>query len=477
MCGRVQRFSWLLLLASPLLLAAPLVRSLQRAPLERGGSLAAAAEALADMWWDYFRWMVTASGPTFIKLMQWAASRPDLFPEALCSRLANVHELVQVHPWSHTEATLSKALGAGWRQFIDVQPQPIGSGCIATVYRGRLLSAPPTQPSQQRVGWLRWLRRRRSGESKTEGTEVAIKVVHPHVRREVIDDLDLLCGLAALLRPLPFVSFLSPSDLVATFASSMLAQLDMRTEAANLQRFRVNFAAERSLRNRVYFPEPIEPFVAEEVLVETFVDGRPVRDYLAADAAVRAEISRLGVQSIMKMIFLDNFLHMDLHPGNVMVCAEPSAGGRPERITLAFLDAGMVTELSRTDHQHLAGILGAIFNYDGTQAAKLMLDNTVAHASEGSPFAQPDLVRFLAGVELICNDAREHGDQFMDSMSEYLARMSALACACHVKLNAAFLSVALSMKLMEGFHVALQASNNLQELGRPILRKAHVLKD
>ena len=32
------------------------------------------------------------------------------------------------------------------------------------------------------------------------------------------------------------------------------------------------------------------------------------------------------------------------------------------------------------------------------------------------------------------------------------------------------------MKLMEGFHVSLGASDNLQELGRPILLKAGVLR-
>ena len=53
--------------------------------------------------------------------------------------------------------------------------------------------------------------------------------------------------------------------------------------------------------------------------------------------------------------------------------------------------------------------------------------------------------------------------------------MSSLACECRVKLNAAFLTVALSMKLMEGMHVGLRCSDNLQELGRPILLKAGVL--
>uniref|UniRef100_A0A7S4B881 ABC1 atypical kinase-like domain-containing protein n=1 Tax=Chrysotila carterae TaxID=13221 RepID=A0A7S4B881_CHRCT len=471
----VSRTTYLTLLISPLALTGPILHVLDRFVDSEATLAGRTLHALLNTWWDYFRWTVTASGPTFIKLAQWAAARPDLFPEALCSRLADVHELVQVHDWSHTEATLDKALGDGWRDFIEVSPKPIGSGCIATVYRGKLLERPSPPPPKWRQ-WLRWLQGRRKPDPLAKGADVAIKVVHPHVRQEVLDDLLLLGAMASMLKPLHFLSFLSPKELVDTFASCMLAQLDLRHEAHNLQRFRVNFSKEKSLRNKVHFPEPIMPFVAEEVLVESFVHGRPVKDFLQSDLETREEISRLGVQSIMKMIFLDNFLHMDLHPGNVMVCSRSNARGKDD-VTLAFLDAGMVTELSPKDHEHLAGILGAMFNYDGQLAGKLMVDNTVTNNSLKDNYAQPDLGRFLKGVQVICEDARDHGDQFMDRMSEYLGRMSTLACSCQVKLNAAFLSVALSMKLMEGFHVALHASNNLQELGRPILIKASVLRD
>ena len=79
----------------------------------------------------------------------------------------------------------------------------------------------------------------------------------------------------------------------------------------------------------------------------------------------------------MKMIFLDNFLHMDLHPGNVMVVSRPNGRGN-DVFTLAFIDAGMVTELSPVDHKHLSGILGAMFRFNGPEAARLMVENQLA---------------------------------------------------------------------------------------------------
>ena len=85
--------------------------------------------------------------------------------------------------------------------------------------------------------------------------------------------------------------------VLISHAQAMMMQLDLRIEAANLNRFRSNFASERSLRERVCFPEPIQPFVAEAVLVETYVHGRPVKEYADADIDTRTELSRVGVQA------------------------------------------------------------------------------------------------------------------------------------------------------------------------------------
>ena len=82
-----RRAGWLLMLISPLALTAPAILLAHRC----FGSSA----AVLDAWWDYFAWAMQTSGPTFVKLMQWAAARPDLFPHALVTRLAHVHEQVR----------------------------------------------------------------------------------------------------------------------------------------------------------------------------------------------------------------------------------------------------------------------------------------------------------------------------------------------------------------------------------------------
>lgn len=132
-------------------------------------------------------------------------------------------------------------------------------------------------------GWDAW------EWAAVEGADVAIKVLHPDVRRDVLMDLDLLSALASQLGSLPSLSFLAPSAIVAEFSDAMLMQLDLRREAENLQRFRVNFAGASAytLRGRISFPEPIEPFISESVLVESFIKGRPVGEYLSADGEAK----------------------------------------------------------------------------------------------------------------------------------------------------------------------------------------------
>ncbi len=88
-------------------------------------------------WLDALLWVTETSGPTFIKLGQWASTRRDIFSQEFCERFSRLHVKVRPHSWTHTKQCLRRAFGEGWRRVLKFESkEPVGSGCVAQVYRG-----------------------------------------------------------------------------------------------------------------------------------------------------------------------------------------------------------------------------------------------------------------------------------------------------------------------------------------------------
>ena len=92
------------------------------------------SESATHMWWNALLKACEWSGPTFIKLGQWASTRRDLFSAEFCDLFTKLHSSTRRHSWFTTKRKLRKAFGKRWREiFIKIDRKPIGSGCIAQV--------------------------------------------------------------------------------------------------------------------------------------------------------------------------------------------------------------------------------------------------------------------------------------------------------------------------------------------------------
>ncbi|OAA65660.1 ubiquinone biosynthesis protein [Niveomyces insectorum RCEF 264] len=302
-------------------------------------------ERAGALWW--YGLLVRAmerAGPAFIKLGQWAASRTDIFPIELCEILSKLHSNAPAHSLRKTKLTIAAAFdGHSFDEiFEEFDETPLGVGAIAQVYRAKLrpgLTAPGGGGGEAGVADadaetdadaatsvlrqnMQSMRRRvepllKSTPQRVPSSYVAVKVLHPGVERTVRRDLRIMHVFASVLNAVvPGLEWLSLPDEVAQFGAMMKLQLDLRIEAANLAIFRRNFKD----RTTAAFPFPYAAFTTRQVLVEEFAQGIPLAAFLEYGGGVfQHDIASEGLDAFLRMLLLDNFVHADLHPGNIMV--------------------------------------------------------------------------------------------------------------------------------------------------------------
>ena len=411
--------------------------SLRATPLVIGRITADAASMVGirridDLWWSWCLREVERAGPTFIKLCQWAASRDDLFPVQATRRFARLHDRVEPHSYEQTQLSVSKAFGD---QDLTIGPI-LGSGCVAQVHRGTL-----------------------------HGRDVAVKVVHPGVRELVDCDMCLLRGIGNMVEYwAPSLKYLAVRGTLQRFEKVMRAQLDLRTEAANLEKLHLLFSEDEN----VVIPRPVLDVIdgaQRDVLVEDFVEGTPVLKYAANKSIKEKELlATHGARTVLKMVLHHNFVHGDLHPGNVLV--EESTG------RLAILDAGICVEIPTETHKTMVRVLRAMLEYRGDDAARLLLEN-----NGGSDDSHEQLQREEAFVDGFAKFVESTRTQpIFDSMASYVGDVCALAVNNRVALDASFVAVALAVKVVEGLVVDLQPDFPFVEIAVPMFLKESCMR-
>lgn len=311
------------------------------------------------LWIECVRWTIENAGPAFIKWGQWGATRPDLLPIDLCHALERLHTNAPKHDFKHTRLEIERSFGMPLEElFIEFDPTPIASGSIAQVHKAKL-NAAAAAASRLPIG-----------------TSVAVKVRHPGVQIQMERDFALMVRLCEASSKLPFFSEMRLEESMRQFGAPLREQLDLRLEAQNLIRFQRNFRRWKS----VHFPRPLFPWISSSVLIESFEEGDLISKWVQEpDRVTSVQISETGLDAYLKMLTRDNFLHADLHPGNILVQNTTPSWTRWKSKTpkLVLLDAGMVAELTLQDQKHILNFFGALTRIDGVDVAQTILDMAV----------------------------------------------------------------------------------------------------
>ncbi|KAK7362964.1 hypothetical protein VNO77_05089 [Canavalia gladiata] len=317
---------------------------------------------LADYFGPEFRkiWLCVVhrtlekAGPAFIKWGQWAATRPDLFPRDLCTKLAELHSKAPQHSFSYTKKTIERAFGRKISEiFENFEEVPVASGSIAQVHRASLKYCYPGKPAKPLV--------------------VAVKVRHPGVGESIRRDFAIINLVAKSSKFIHALNWLRLDESVQQFAVFMMSQVDLAREAAHLNRFIYNFRRWRD----VSFPKPVYPLVHPAVLVETYENGESVSHYvdeLQGHEGIKSALAHIGTNALLKMLLVDNFIHADMHPGNILVRSKPPKRLFKSKPHVIFLDVGMTAELSGSDRVNLLEFFKAVARRDGRTAAECTLN-------------------------------------------------------------------------------------------------------
>ncbi|XP_015174403.1 PREDICTED: uncharacterized aarF domain-containing protein kinase 2-like isoform X1 [Polistes dominula] len=424
------------------------------------------------------RKVITFLGPTFIKFGQWMSTRKDLFPENVCNSLVQLQHNASRHSWLYTKSLLEATYGPNWRDiFVKFEDDtPIGSGCCAQVYKAWVdlnvhaerIQEPRLSRFVETIEYLNMghfftllekiLTREEHEKIDQIGRKlqpVAVKVLHPGIKSHMKRDLKIMRMISKLITYLvPDLHWLSLTDCIDEFSLMMEQQVDLRLEAYNLIKFSNNFLK----RNEITFPRPYMEYTRNKILVETFHEGSPISDYFDyKNNNVQRKLAKLGITMILKMVFNDNFIHCDLHPGNILVqeVKKPtstfldlflrviSSDYTENDPRLVILDCGLVVSLNDRCRKNLRDVFRSVLMGNGELAAEYILE----HSLHMTP--DPDGFKTTMN-DIVTNYLKNQINLTNVNVSTVVSELFSAMVRHRVKQDGSFSSVILSMVVIEG---------------------------
>ncbi|MEN1679026.1 MAG: AarF/UbiB family protein [Planctomycetota bacterium] len=261
-------------------------------------------------------------GPTFIKLGQLLSTRPDLVGLELADELSKLQSGAPADDTAWVYQVIAEDLGQSVDEcFTRFEDEPVASASVGQVHRA----------------WLE------------DGSAVAVKVLHKGIEERVLDDTEILVGLAELAERLPDFRNYRPASLAVDFQRTIRRELDLGNERRRLDQFAGYFAGDP----RVRLPRADADRSGPRVLTAEWIEG-----WKASDPALKeakdidlARVARNGAEVFIEMIFDHGVYHADPHPGNLLVLPGNVVG---------LVDFGMVGRLSDPLREDLEDMLMAV---------------------------------------------------------------------------------------------------------------------
>ncbi|GAA2714974.1 ABC1 kinase family protein [Micromonospora olivasterospora] len=363
-------------------------------------------------------------GSTFVKAGQVLGTRRDLLPPAFCDELSVLQDAVAPLDDAGTRRALVEAYGTAEPDlFAELDPRPVASGSVACVYRGRL----------------------RTGE------EVALKLRRPGVERLMTLDLALMRAGAAVMARLPVFRDVPVNEVMRHMSEAVLGQLDFAREAGNLRRLRADLSAVP----RVWVPLVHDAASRPRCIVMEYVPDLDVDTARRCPPVLRRRFASSGLTAIYHMLFVDGFVHCDMHPGNLYF----TRGGQ-----VVVLDAGFSVQLTEQLRRLFAEFFLNMSIGRGRHCAEIVVRSGTGLRPDA------DVAGFL--VKMADLVERSHGLPAREfSLIAFAAEMFDLQRRYGVYAAPELIFPLLSLLVIEGTVRELDPDMDFQEVARPVLMR------
>jgi predicted unusual protein kinase regulating ubiquinone biosynthesis (AarF/ABC1/UbiB family) len=196
-----------------------------------------------------------------------------------------------------------------------------------------------------------------------DGRAVAVKVQRPHIREQMVEDLEALEDIAEFLDNHTEVGKRYEfTRMLEELRKSLMRELDYRQEAHNL----VVFREQMKSFDRLIVPEPIADYCTSRVLTMEYVPGKKITE-MSPLARLEFDGEALAEQlfrAYLNQILVEGFFHADPHPGNVFITPD---------YRVALIDLGMVGRIMPRLQEDLLQLLLAISEGRGEEATEIAI--------------------------------------------------------------------------------------------------------
>eukprot|EP01025_Chloroclados_australasicus_P053580 TRINITY_DN631_c0_g2_i1.p1 TRINITY_DN631_c0_g2~~TRINITY_DN631_c0_g2_i1.p1 ORF type:complete len:511 (-),score=57.41 TRINITY_DN631_c0_g2_i1:255-1787(-) len=308
-------------------------------------------------------------GATYIKLGQFIASSPTLFPEQYVLEFQKCLDKTDPVPFAPIRRTIQNNLQQPLESvFSYINPVPLASASVAQVHPAVL---------------------------RESGKDVVVKVLKPGVEDILTADLNFIYVFSKILEFInPELTRLSLSAIVGDIRQSIMEEVDFRKEAKNLLEFQ-NYLDTTGFSQVATSPFVYRQFSGPQLLTMDRLDGVPLTDYDSIRQITNKDPEQILIAALNtwfgSLLACETF-HADVHGGNLLVLKNGKVG---------FIDFGIVGRISPTTWQSLQAFVGALstLNYN-TMARALVTMGATNQDVDINAFAQ-DLERLFREVNNI----------------------------------------------------------------------------